>query len=270
MPSYDVGIVIPVYNGFRGVSGSTWMLDSIESALHSDHPNFCVTVVDDGSTDGSLPFVHEMLNRDNRGKNIQVIEVNKNVGVGRALNIGIANTNAKYIATQGSDDLCKPERIRLQSDLLNANPDLQMAGCFYWICDENGELTGELTEEYMPTSRENAHLMLISGNCRIGSPMFRKSLWEELGGFDEHELGRCCEDFDFFLRTTERYPLGIEIVPEMLYGYRNSPISLTKEEHNSEYYLALNRSRERRRSQCQQNSAQSHKNLDASSSQAIS
>lgn len=259
---HDVAIVIPFYNAFRGVADSKWFKDSIESALHSEGSKQ-VILVDDGSTDGSLELACSYISRG-----AHVVISNNNHGVADALNRGIAAADAKYIATQGSDDLCKPEKARLQAAMLDEFHRLQMVGCFYWHCDQSGELIMDVTD--VKTDPRDVALTLLSGKCKIGSPMFRKSLWEELAGFDEENFPRCAEDFDFFLRTAERDRLSIGVVPEILYGYRDTPESITKSPYFPDYFRALDMSRERRRSKCQQNSAQSRKNLDALSSQAMS
>lgn len=237
---FDVGIVIPVYNGRRGIVDSTWLVDSIESALHSDLENFIVTVVDDGSTDDTVEVVSKYL-----GARLQLVHTGENKGVAAALNIGIKHTDAKYIAIQGSDDICKPEKARMQADMLDALPNIQMVGCYYWMCRQDGTLIDEITD--VSTDPADIRLDLISGNCKIGLAMFRKTLWEEISGFDEANFPRCCEDMDFFLRTVEQYPAGITIVPELLYGYRRSAQQLTDENYYGPYYAALELSRNRRR-----------------------
>lgn len=242
----EVGIIIPVYNGRRGIADSTWLQDSIESALHSDLASLIVTVVDDGSTDDTAEIVNKYL-----GERLQLIRSVENKGVASALNLGIANTEAKYIAIQGSDDICKPEKARMQAELLNSSPDIQMVGCYYWMCRQDGTLVDEITD--VSIAPADIRLDLISGNCKIGLVMFRRTLWEEIGGFDDINCPRCCEDMDFFLRTVERYPAGITIVPELLYGYRRSAQQLTDQNYYGPYWKALELSRERRRNHSDRN-----------------
>lgn len=237
---FDVGIVIPVYNGRRGIADSTWLVDSIESALHSDLKNLIVTVSDDGSTDDTREIVSKYV-----GDRLQLVTSEVNRGVAFALNAGIAATDAKYIAVHGSDDICKPEKARMQAAMLDALPNIQMVGCYYWMCRQDGTLIDEITD--VSTDPADIRLDLISGNCKIGLAMFRKTLWEELGGFDSANFPRCCEDMDFFLRTVERYPAGISVVPELLYGYRRSAQQLTDVDYYGPYYTALELSRNRRR-----------------------
>lgn len=237
---YDVGIVIPVYNGRRGVDDSTWLIDSIESALDSDLKNLIVTVSDDGSTDDTRAIASKYV-----GERLQLVESGVNRGVAAALNMGIEATDAKYIAIQGSDDICKPEKARLQMAMIDESPNTQMVGCYFWLCRQDGTLIDEITNVSLDPA--DIRLDLISGNCKIGLAMFRKTLWEELGGFDEKNFPRCCEDMDFFLRTVERYPSGIAVVPELLYGYRRSAQQLTDVSYYGPYYRALEFSRERRK-----------------------
>lgn len=252
---FDVGIVIPFYNAFRGHPDSTWFQDSIESALKSEGSRQ-VILVDDGSDDGSLELARKYTSQ---GVELVISAVNR--GVAHALNLGIEAADAKYIATQGSDDLCKPEKSLLQSCFLDVHPELQMCGCFYWHCDQDGALIMDVTD--VKTAPRDIGLTLLTGNCKIGAPMFRKSLWEELGGFDDVNFPRCAEDFDFFLRVAERDRLSIGVVPEILYGYRDTPNSITKSPFFPDYFRALDKSRERRKTLCKPNWGTSPKALQS-------
>lgn len=237
MRRFKYGIVIPVYNGFRGVPESNWLRDSIDSAINQDDVNAQVTIVDDGSNDGTLQFIRD------RYLKCQIIACQENLGVSHALNVGIDATDAEYIAVQGSDDLSCPDRLFRQGQVLDECPQSVMVGCNYSHIDQDATEIQRVT--LYDQTPEDVRLTVLSGTCKIGSPMLRKDLWKLLGGFDEVNFPRCAEDFDFFLRTAERYP--IEIAPYHLYSYRDTPLSLTKNYFWGDYYRALDMSRARRR-----------------------
>lgn len=205
-------------------------------------------IVDDASTDGTA----ELLRQYRGNERVRIVTLEENRGVGYALNAGIRESDADFIATQGSDDICSADKLSRQAAVLRDDPEVKMAGSYYYVIDEAGEITGKITEEHCSSVVADIHTRLISGNCRIGAPLFRKSLWAELGGFSETDFVRYCEDYDFFLRTTERYPVGIAVVPELLYRFRNSPNSLTKNNYYAQFWAALEQSRERRRKDFEQ------------------
>lgn len=243
MTKYDAAMIIPFYNAFRGEPDSAWFKQSVESALASQHPNFAVVLIDDGSNDDSEVLAAWYAKR--YAPDVHLVTLKQNCGVAHALNCGIDYIDAEFIATQGSDDLSHPSRLAAQQRAFMDTEQLKIVGSHYDNIAEDGRLLEPC--EHISAAPVDAYVNLISGICQIGSPMFRKSHWHELGGFDEVNFPRCAEDFKFFLDTAVRYPDGITVLQQNLYSYRRTPGSLTSNPYWPDYYRALNLNREGRK-----------------------
>lgn len=88
-------VVIPVYNT------SVYLSRCIESVLNQTINDIAVIIVNDGSTDDSEEIIKK--NYFKR-PNLEYINLEKNIGVGNARNLGIEKAKTKYITFIDSDD----------------------------------------------------------------------------------------------------------------------------------------------------------------------
>ncbi|HEX6293189.1 MAG TPA: glycosyltransferase family 2 protein [Herpetosiphonaceae bacterium] len=86
-----IDIIIPNYNG---VALLPVCLDALRRQTRRD---FKITVVDDGSSDGSVALLRE------RYPEVQVVELAKNSGLARAINQAIAVTQGAYVVLLNND-----------------------------------------------------------------------------------------------------------------------------------------------------------------------
>lgn len=89
-----ISIIIPAYN-VENYIGKT-----IDSIIKQDFKDIEIIVINDGSIDNTKKVVEKFLQYDNR---IKLIDID-NSGVSNARNIGLANSNGKYVMFIDSDD----------------------------------------------------------------------------------------------------------------------------------------------------------------------
>ena len=99
MPDPIITVLMPVYNGER------FLKDAIESILQQSFVDFEFFIIDDGSTDRTAEILQGY--HDNRMK---VVYNQRNQGLTRCLNQGLALAAGKYIARQDADDISARER----------------------------------------------------------------------------------------------------------------------------------------------------------------
>ena len=181
-----VSAIMPVYNGE----------EFLEAALHSvfaqDYNPFELVVCDDGSTDRTaeilVSFPEVKVVRRERG------------GAAAARNAAVAASRGELLAFFDADDLWPPNRLSLQAQHLADHPEV---GC----------VLGR--QEWMnppPWLTRDAVYGDLDG-IPLLSAMIRRSIFDELGGFDPSF--RVAEDTDLLIRMRER---GIElaILPEII------------------------------------------------------
>ena len=61
----------------------------------------------------------------------KIISLEKNYGLGKALNIGLENCSYELVARMDGDDISKPERFKEQLEIFKNNPNLDICGS--WI-----------------------------------------------------------------------------------------------------------------------------------------
>lgn len=195
----DCTIIIPAYNQGQ------YLKDAIDSALNQT-VKCNVIVVDDGSTDNTLYIA----------QNCPVTVVSKeNNGLSSARNTGIKLANTEWVLTLDSDDKIAPDFV--EKCLNKANKEnLDIVGTWQ---QEFGDSNNQFNFLPYPT-----HEMFLTSNRINCCSLFRKKMWEEIGGYDENmRLGY--EDYDLWLRSTKKcYTVGI--VPEYLFFYRKHGESL--------------------------------------------
>ena len=120
-----ISVVMPVYNAGR------YLAAAVESMLAQDFGNFEFVIVDDGSTDDSPRQLEAFAGRDSRVKVIS----RANTGIVGALNDGVHAATADLIARMDADDLCTPNRLRVQRDYLLANPKCVAVGSRILLID---------------------------------------------------------------------------------------------------------------------------------------
>ena len=185
-----VSVVIPTYNRLPRVK------DAIDSVLKQTYRDFKLWVVDDGSTDGTGESLRVF------GNKVKYISQD-NSGVSAARNLGLRVSRGKYVAFLDSDDLWEPRKLEIQVRWMEANPQFPLSYTDeVWIRrgirvnpkKRHAKYSGWIFEKCLP-------LCIISPS----SVLMKRALFEEIGGFDE--TLPVCEDYDFWLRLTCRYPV---------------------------------------------------------------
>lgn len=168
-----VSVVTAVYNG------EPYFSRAVPSILEQRYRDFEYIVVDDGSTDETPAFLHDMARRDQR---VRVLSPGR-IGFVNALNHGIERAKGEYIARQDFDDRSFPDRLGLQVEFLDARSEVGLVGGYcFTVHDHSGERYvrkpplehGDIVRA-MPKFIPFAHTLV----------MFRKKAWEEVGGYPE-------------------------------------------------------------------------------------
>ena len=105
---------IPVYNAMPYLS------ESVQSILGQTYSDFEVLVINDGSTDDSLPYLQSL--RDPR---LRIIS-QKNQGLTATLNRMLAETQTPWLARHDADDVAYPHRLARTVEYLNRYPESGM------------------------------------------------------------------------------------------------------------------------------------------------
>ena len=108
-----ISVILPVYNGAFSVE------ETIKSITSQNYRKIELICVDDGSNDNSASKIKKLQNTDKR---IQLLQFSKNSGISNALNCGIKNAKGKFIARIDSDDLAETNRLEIQKQFLDQNP----------------------------------------------------------------------------------------------------------------------------------------------------
>lgn len=201
-----VSVIMPARNRGDLIS------ESINSVLAQDYGNFELLVIDDGSTDNTCAVVEAF------GPPVRCLR-QEWLGVSSARNHGIREARGEFITFLDSDDLYVPTKIRLQAELLVAEPAVALVLSHYYV---QNEYTGETTENRAgPVLRGRAYRKLLmnvmSTPLTTPSVMVRAQAVREVGGFDEEM--RLAEDIDLWCRMAARHHFGMIEEPLCIIRY---------------------------------------------------
>lgn len=202
-----------VYNEEAGIS------ETIESIICQTFENFEFIIVDDGSTDETSDILRKYAQRDPR---ISIIR-QKNTGLTRALIAGCNAASGTYIARQDAGDISEPRRLKEQAARMDSRPDAVLVSCGTHYVAPDGEALHAVAfddaqiADNLSRPRGGKHI------SHHGSAMFRRSAYEQVGGYRSAFL--VAQDYDLWLRLAEAGAcLGMT---DLLYTARLAPGSIS-------------------------------------------
>lgn len=193
-----VSVVIPNWNGKHFLTGC---LDSLRTQTYK---NLEVIIVDNGSKDGSVSFIKENY------PEVHLIEFDRNTGFSPAVNAGIRQSQAPFIALLNNDTIVDPKWVEELVTALEAQPELGSVGCKmlayhdHTILDgvgdgyRRGGLPGRIGHKERDTGKFDEPRYIL-GACG-GAAMYRKELFDDIGLFDDDYFAYL-EDVDMALRA---------------------------------------------------------------------
>lgn len=192
-----VSVILPVYNRESTIKRA------IDSVLSQTYANIELIVVDDASTDHTIDLVKSY--EDSR---IKLICLKERGGANRARNIGIENSEGKYIAFQDSDDEWRRNKLALQITFMQTEG---FSVCFspYYLHEK--EKVRVIPVDYQ--SNESYHNglkdILRYGNV-VGTPtlVFDREVLFLLNGVVFDETLPRFQDYELMIRLSQIVNIG--------------------------------------------------------------
>ncbi len=206
-----ISVIVPVFEGERFIGRC------LRSLLHQtlNRDKYQIIVVDDGSRDRTS-YALELFKED-----IKIIKNEKNLGLPKSLNIGIASSDFNFIVRVDSDDYVNTHFLEVLSEYLIQNEEageyVDAVACDYLLIDDNEKTF----------SRKNCLIDPIG--CGI---MFRTHHYKEIGLYDENFLRN--EDKELRARFEKKFKIHRIKMP--LYRYRRHRKNITNDKEAMEYY----------------------------------
>lgn len=101
---------------------------SLESMIKQTVPSNDIVIVMDGPVSDEIQAIIEEYS-NNKKNNIHPLQLEKNKGLGLALNAGLEICKNELIARMDSDDISMPTRCEKQLAMFEADPELDIVGC---------------------------------------------------------------------------------------------------------------------------------------------
>ena len=188
------------------------MFSVLSSIYHKEHPshfNACMESIWDKQTlkpteivlieDGPLtPELDQIIAKwqEKLGTVLRVKKLEKNVGTGKAKNIGLQECTYDIVCIVDTDDIYVPERFEKQIKFLEKNPDVSIVG---------GQIIEFIEDTQNPTGMRNVPLSNkdLRNYAKKQSPFnnmtiaYKKEHVLNVGGYQHHLW---MEDYNLFLR----------------------------------------------------------------------
>ncbi len=207
-----VSVIIAAYKA------PEYLNQAIESVVAQTFNDYEIIVVDDGSGE-------EYTSQYRLPEDATLICHPHNVGaVAATRNTGIRVSRGKYLAFLDQDDIWLPEKLAIQVNALEDNPEAGIVYSHYKAVDERLNPIGGETKRR--SSLRNPLKKLCRG-CIIRTPscvMIPRRVIDECGMFDESIAG--ASDWELYWRIACRYSFVVS--PDQLTLYRMHPDQLHK------------------------------------------
>lgn len=197
-----VTVIIPNYNGL------SFMKPCLEALERQTYQGFEILVVDNGSTDGSAQWLEE--------QGVPSILLKENTGFSGAVNAGIRASETPYVILLNNDTEVCPDYVKELVRCMERSPKIFSASS-RMIQFHNRELLDDAGDMYslMGWAYQRGTGQPVKGykkarkifSACAGAAIYRRSVFEEIGYFDEQHFAYL-EDMDVGFRAK-------------IYGYDN-------------------------------------------------
>ena len=194
--------------------------EAIRSVIAQTYPSWELLLVDDGSSDGSSTIARNYAEREPDRVRYLEHPGHENRGMSASRNLGLRNARGKYLALLDADDVWLPGKLRNQTAILEAHPEVALLfGAplywFGWTARPEDTQRDYVIDLKLATERVYAPPSLLLSFLRREGPtpcpsdvLVRREAAESVDGFEAHFIGvnMVYEDQAFFSKLLLRYP----------------------------------------------------------------
>lgn len=215
-----VSVLMSVWNAGKDLEGA------LESLRTQTYQNLEILIMDDASQDGSCLILETYQMMDSR---FNIFSNASNRGLTKSLNELSRHASATLFARMDADDIAEPDRIEKQVSYLMQHPEVGVCGTQGWLVNEDAQKETPLN---VPVGMISKKQLLFHNPCLHPSLVIRRSVFEEVGGYDEHM--KKSQDYDLLLRLSR--VTKIANIPERLIHYRFSSVSYLRYGKKQEWF----------------------------------
>lgn len=220
-----VSAVIPCYKQGH------FLGEAVQSVLGQTVNDLECIVVNDGSPDTTREVAMRLASGDPRVRYIEQV----NRGLAAARNRGLGEARGRFIQFLDADDIIAPDKLRIQTDILRAQPRWAVAYSDHRFCPKNDtSATVPSSDKVLPRFVMKKPLWDMAARWEtqlsipIHSFLFDADLFRRTGiSFDESLPTH--EDWDCWMRILEVDPIVLH-TPGELAIYRLHPDSMTTDQ----------------------------------------
>lgn len=213
-----VSVILPAYNCLPFIK------QSVESILNQTFTDFELIIVEDGSKDKIRDYLFSLTD-----PRIKLIVHIKNQGLVTSLNDALRLSTSEYIAVQHGDDVSVLNRLQKQISYLDTHPDIHFVSTCAKFINEHDVMNPKdswwLKQiKRAPEDPRAVADKLLEMNFLVHTSVMFKRCVLDVGVYDAEMVP--AEDYDLFLRISDKY--NIAIMKEVLVYYREHSNQISK------------------------------------------
>ena len=213
-----VSIIMGAYNVEKTLSRA------IESILNQTYKDWEFVICDDGSSDNTFGILQQYKNQ--YPERFVILQNRENKGLTYTLNHCLEKVSSEYIARMDADDISLPDRLKIQVEFLDANPEYAFAGCAVERFDEGGVWKKCYLKEGSPSKE----CFFKSSGFTHPTIMIRKKALDSVHNYREAWFTNRCEDYDLWMRLYANGYKGYNI-DRILFQYYEGKDSFPKRKY---------------------------------------
>lgn len=224
-PDKSVSILLPIYNTSIG-----FVKQALQSIVEQN-AYVCIDliIINDGSNDIVSQCLEELLNKfvpQTRWITLHYKSYDTNMGLGYALHEGVLMSPNELIFRMDADDIMTPDRVAIQMEFMENNPEIMLYGSQVNIFIKNDLKKVVMTTEH-PEVVDIDYLKRTRSHWFMNHPTwcFRKQAIIDVGNYNK-DIKSMYEDYELALRVIKKYK-HVANHPEVLLYYRNHPQQVT-------------------------------------------
>lgn len=206
--NYQYSVLMSVYHK----ENAEYLRTAMDSIWKQTIPTDDFVLVCDGPLNEELDAVIVKMVEEHPDT-LHVVRLEKNGGLGNALNEGIKHCQHEIVARMDSDDISRPDRCERQLKVFQEHPDVSICS---GIVEEFTVSTDQIEARRVPPKTQDQILAFVKKRNPFNHPcvLYKKSAVEAAGGYQDFYL---LEDYYLWIRMLQNGAIGYNLQEPLLW-----------------------------------------------------